>query len=522
MNRISRVVSVFHGRALPESGCTLAGYAALIEKYELNVPLPERCACIGQHHNRYDTPDWSIYTPRHKPEDSLSGHLTFALKYEGIDLSILSALFSKIDPEEITAWVSAEPVGRYSRRIWFFYEWLTEKQLNLTDAKVGNFVDALDLKQQYVGHSQISRRHRIRNNLPGVRNFCPLVRCTDKLKKYQALHLSSIACESVKKTPHDLIKRASAFLLLKDSRASFQIEHEYPEQGRAERWAQALGQAGRNLLTKEEILRLQKVVLENTRFVELGFRQEGGFIGTHDRLTGMPIPDHISARWEDVNRLMDGLISMFQLLINKENVCKNNTLKDFSFDPIILAACVAFGFVFIHPLVDGNGRIHRYLIQHILAQSGFASQGLVFPISAVILERIEEYKHVLEAYSSSRLECIEWKPTDHGNVEVLNQTIDLYRYFDATKQVEFLYDCINQAITQSLPEEIDYLMRYDRMKAAIKEQFDMPEHIISLLIRFLEQGNGKLSKRSMANEFKALSSDECRKFEELFADIFKK
>jgi Fic family protein len=347
------------------------------------------------------------------------------------------------------------------------------------------------------------------------------------LKKYQALHLSNIAHEAIKKTPHDLIKRASAFLVLKDSRASFQIEDEYPEQGRAERWGQALGQAGRNSLTKEEILHLQKVVLESTRFVKLGFRQEGGFIGTHDRLTGMPIPDHISARWEDLERLMDGMIAMYQQLINKEISYKENSLQEFSLqeislDPIILAACIAFGFVFIHPLADGNGRIHRYLIQHILVQSGFVSQGFVLAISAVILERIEEYKCVLEAHSTSRLGCIDWKPTDHGNVEVLNETIDLYRYFDATKQVEFLYDCINQAITQSLPEEIDYLMRYDRMKLAIKEQFDMPEYVISLLIRFLEQGHGKLSKRSMNNEFKALSLDECKQLEELYADIFKK
>lgn len=510
MKHFSQTLSIFHGKALPEEKCTLAGYAALINTFNLNVALPEKCACIGQRHKRYDTHDWTFYTPRHNPENSIAGHLTFALKYEGVDLSVLNALFNKIAPEEIAAWIRSEPVGQYSRRIWFFYEWLTGRQLNIPDVETGNTVDAINPKHQYPGLGQISKRHRVRNNLPGVRDFCPLVRRTDKLKKYEALHLNNVALESIKKTPHEILNRASAFLLLKDSRASFQIEREHPEQGRAERWGQVLGQAGRHTLTKEEILRLQTVVLESNRFVQLGFREEGGFIGAHDRVTGTPIPDHISARWEDVDQLINGMIAMYQQLMDK------------NFDPVILAACIAFGFVFIHPLADGNGRIHRYIIQHILAKSGFVPQSFVSPISTVILERIEEYRQILESYSHPRLECIQWKQTNQGNIEILNETIDLYRYFDATTQAEFLYDCLNQAITQSLPEEIDYLLRYDHMKESIKKQFDMPDHIISLLIRFLEQGNGKLSQRGITKEFKALSPDECTQLETLYAEIFKK
>ena len=30
-------------------------------------------------------------------------------------------------------------------------------------------------------------------------------------------------------------------------------------------------------------------------------------------------------------------------------------------DPIVAAAVLAFGFVYVHPFEDGNGRIHRYL-----------------------------------------------------------------------------------------------------------------------------------------------------------------
>jgi hypothetical protein len=45
-------------------------------------------------HKKYNNHGrWRIFTPRHKPEDTLYGHLIFALKYEGIDLAALNALF---------------------------------------------------------------------------------------------------------------------------------------------------------------------------------------------------------------------------------------------------------------------------------------------------------------------------------------------------------------------------------------------------------------------------------------------
>lgn len=509
MKRFSQIVSVFHERVLPEEGCSLAGYAALINAYELKIPLPEKCAAISSFHKRYDTNEWAIYTPRYKPEDTLAAHLTFALKYEAVDFTILAALFAKINPEEITVWVHSEPVGRYSRRIWFFYEWLTEKNLALDDAKTGNLVDALDEKKQYPGKAIISKRHRVRNNLPGVQAFCPLVRRTEKLEQYINLHLNAHAKNLVQKTSHDLLTRAAAFLVLKDSRASFQIENEYPEQERAERWGQALSQAGMNALTKDELLRLQKIILEKNRFITLGFRHEGGFIGIHDRFTNTPIPDHISARWQDIEHLLDGMLTMYE------------QQKMGLLDPVILAAALAFGFVFIHPFVDGNGRMHRYLIQHVLAETGFVPQGIVFPLSAVILKQMEAYKAVLEAYSHPRLACIEWRSTPQGNVEVLNETNNLYRYFDATKQAEFLYECFNEAVTQSFVEEIDYLKRYDQFKNSIKQQYAMSDYLANLLIRFLEQNNGVFSKRAKNDHFKTLTPDECQHLEQLYAQIFK-
>jgi hypothetical protein len=507
-NHFSESVTVFQGRYLPEPQCFLAGYSALIHKYDLKIPLPRTLVAVSPHHRQYQKDGWMIYTPRHRPDETLESHLTFALKYEGVNLSILSALFQAILPDSIENWVKSEPVGRYSRRIWFLYEWLMECTLKLPDAQTGNFVDVLDSDLQYGGPREISKRHRVRNNLTGVRDFCPLIWRTQKLDQFLDRQLNLMAKKQTDALHPDVLSRAAASLLLKDSRASFEIEGERPGKNRAERWGRAIGQAGLYPLTLEELLRLQSIVIEDHRFIHMGLRQEGGFIGAHERSTGTPLPDHISARWQDLQRLMDGLIGAYQ------------HLKDNPFDPVFFAAMIAFGFVFIHPFEDGNGRIHRYLIHHVLAEREFSPKGLVFPISAVILKRIDEYRQVLESYSRPRLELIDWRTTPRGNVDVLNDTLDLYRFFDATPFAEFLYECVLETIDHILPEEILYLERYDSLKTALKEQFDMPDHLMDLLIRFLQQNGGKLSKRARHNEFKELTDHECHVIEQSYKEIF--
>jgi len=507
-NRFSQTVSIFHGRVLPEPDAELAGYAVLIATYDLKCPLPFKLAAISSQHKRYETNQWAIYTPRYKPNETLSSQLTFALKYEGIDLAILKALFLKIDQREIEEWLKSEPMGVYSRRIWFLYEWLMDKALNLPDLKTGNFVDILDPKQYYGGSPEVSKRHRVRDNLPGVPDFCPLVRRTEKLDRFIGLHLDIIAKKETISIQPDVLARAAAFLMIKDSRASFEIEGENPEEKRAESWARAIGQAGINHLSVKELIRLQSIVLEGQRFIPLGLRKEGGFIGGRERPSGRPVPDHISARAEDLPQLMQGMISVYE------------RLKTGPMHPVLSAALIAFGFVYIHPFVDGNGRIHRYLIHHILAEMGFTPKEVVFPVSAVILDSLDEYRKVLESYSRPRLEFVDWQSTTKGNVEVLNNTQDLYRYFDATREAEYLFECVKQIIEKILPEEISYLEKYDRLKREIEGIVDMPNHLTTLLIHFLDQNHGVLSKRAREKEFKALTEAEVKQIEELYERIF--
>jgi hypothetical protein len=507
-NPFSQTVSSFQGIALPEGEMTLAGYCALTRGFELRVPLPDRLAAISAKHHRYEKEPWIVFTPKHRPDDTLAGHLIFALKHEGVDLAVLNALFATVPIFDIFEIVKAEPTGGYSRRLWFLYEWLTNQKLDIPDATTGNYADALDSKFQYAISPTVSKRHRVRNNLPGTRNFCPLIRRTEKLETLIGERLDLKAKKSLGAVHADILSRATAFLLLKDSKASYAIEGEKPPYNRAERWGRAIGEAGQQDLTADELRRLQEIVIGDKRFISIGWRTEGGFIGVHDRSTNVPIPDHISARWEDIPALIDGLL------------VTNDILADGSYDAVLAATAIAFGFVFIHPFEDGNGRIHRYLIHHVLAEKDFAPRGIVFPVSAVILEHIDNYRRTLEAYSKPRLSLIEWDPTQSGNVKILNETIDLYRYFDATRQAEFLYECVRETVENTLPEEVAYLERHDRMKGFIAEHFEMPDKLAETLIAFLRQGDGKFSNRARGKEFSELTEKELAMLEENFAQIF--
>ncbi len=504
--QFSDSVSVFHERRLPEPAVP-AGYAALIDAYKLPVPVPRTLSAIGTKHRIIEQDGWRIYTPRHAPEASLEGHLTFALKNEGVDLAVLKRLFLAVKEEQIAELVRQKPTGIYTRRIWFLYEWLVGRELKLSLTDKVSYVDAIDIDLQFGGIGTNSVRHRVRNNLPGTPEFCPLVFKTPTLNKFIAQDWKERARAVVSEVPQDLLARTAAFLLLKNSKSSYVIEDERPPQDRIQRWGRAIGEAGRAPLDQQEFLRLQGIVIGDERFVKLGFRQEGGFVGEYDRDTQRPIPNHISARHEDIASLMAGLIAF-------DHTAENDL------DPVIAAAVLAFGFVYIHPFEDGNGRIHRYLMHHVLARRGFNPAGLHFPVSSAILDKVTEYKSVLESYSSRLLPCVQWEATQKGNVKILNDTADFYRFFDATPHAEFLCECVRQTIEQDLPNETSFLRNFDQFRAGIENMIDMPDRTLNKLFGFLRQNQGRLSKRARENEFAELTQDEVSKIEQLYKDSF--
>lgn len=381
---------------VPPVPVTPVGYAALITGYQLEVPVPYTlCGIAGNHHPLQDLQyaaagtirvGWRLFSPRYDPGSALADHLTFALKYEGINLTILSALFLAIDGATVETLVRTTPTGSYSRRLWFLYEWLTGTELDLPAATRGNYTPVVNPDMQYALPGTRVSRQRVINNLPGTPAFCPMVTCTATLRSYQEDDLLKKAGAVINQVPREIVARTAAFLLLQDSRSSYAIEGESPPHSRIERWGRIIGQAGTESVSVAELQRLQSIVIGSSRFVKPGLRTEGGFVGEHDRETGTPIPEHISARPEDLRDLMHGLT------VYIEKTAMN-------LPALIAATGAAFGFIYIHPFSDGNGRIHRYLVHHVLARKGFGAPGLIFPVSAAFLSRIDEYRSVLQSLS---------------------------------------------------------------------------------------------------------------------------
>lgn len=454
-----------------------------------------------------DHDEWRIMGQRYTPNISIEGHLVFALKYEGLDLYVLKRVFEAVGSEPIKEIVTATPTGSYARRIWFLYEWLTGEQIDLPEPPVSNYVQVVNPDLQFCIEGEKLPRYRVVNNLPGTKEFCPMVFHTDILDGFIEMNLANKAKDTIAKIPKDVMARTAAFLLLKDLKSSYAIEGERPPQNRIQRWGKAIGEAGRQELNHDEFKRLQRIVIGDARFVKLGYRKAGGFVGEHDRTTLSPLPDHISAKHEDLESLMKGLIAF-------------GTEYSPKLDAVVAAAMLAFGFVYIHPFEDGNGRLHRFLMHHALSMGGFNPSGIIFPISAAILEHIETYRTVLESHSARALPFVEWRETPEHNVEVMNETADLYRYFDATPHAEFLYKCVAQTIEVDLSKEAQFLQNFDRFNEAVQNIVDMPEKLVSLLFNFLEQNHGKLSTRARTKEFAALSEDEVHAIEEIYSDIF--
>ena len=507
IKHFSLKLSVFHGRIVPEDG-VIVGYGAIIEAYKLAVPIPVKLTFISTKKRQFENNEWKVFPLRYLPEENLYKQITFALKYEGVDLLVFKKLFEVISSVEIVEIIQQENLGQYSRRIWFLYEWLMETKLNIPDLKTGNLVPVIDEKIQYAIDGISSPRHKVINNLPGNQDFCPLIRKTEKLEKYIASNIRQEKSNYLNRVHKDILQRASSFLLLKDSKASFSIEGENPRNNRAARWGIAIGQAGKNELSIAELNRLQQLVIENDRFVKMGIRSQQGFIGDRDRATQEPIPDHISAKHEDLEKLMAGWLQTQKVLTESR------------MDPVLVAAKIAFGFVFIHPFVDGNGRLHRYIIHHVLSKTGYTEQEIIFPISASILTHIKDYAKSLESYSHPILNFIDWKPSKNNNVEIFNDTIDYYRYFDATTQAEFLFQCVNDTMVNIIPNEVEYLKKYDVFKQFLDNKYEMPDNMISLIVGFLEQGNGILSERSRKKEFSVFTQKEVKEIEATFKEIF--
>ncbi len=493
----------------PPQGTELVGWSALVHSLDVAAPV-RNPSCVSQKHvrgGRRSDGFWNVHDRRYRPEPTLEGHLTFAMRHETIDLLVLKRILQAVPETALVEMIRAKPRGSTTRRIWFFFETLTGRRLDIADAPAATAVDAIDPDRYYTGEQTVSPRHRVRDNLLGNGTLCPVVRRTPELQRMINLDLPAMTRDTIGKAGAQLAARAASFVLLEDSRASFEIEGERPPVNRLERWGRAVMEAGRRPLRQSEIYRLHGILIGDGRFRTEGYRTEEVFLGRRNR-NYEPLPEFIGARHGDVAHLMSGL-----------NEC-GDRLRSSGIDPVLHAACVAFGFVYIHPFTDGNGRLHRCLIHQILAERKFTPPEIVFPVSSVMLSRIDDYGATLRAHSGPLMRFISWKAMPDGNVEVTNDTSDLYRYYDCTNEAEFLYGCILQTTESDLPREIDYLKRHDDAVKRITNAFEMPGREAEDVIMLIRRNGGTLPGKRRRKEFARLTETEVAALEAIVAEEF--
>jgi len=436
------------------------------------------------------------YSPTARPDATIADHLTFGLKHELVNLEFLARLFAVIDQQVLENWIRSEPTGLYARRAGFLFEWLTGRQLNVPDAPSGNYVDALDPKDFVVASRPVNvQRWRVRDNLPGTRDFCPTIRRTEAVRTVERYNCAAALDFLEVEYGADILMRSAVWLSIKESRASFAIEHEEKQVDRVKRFAAVMerrcGQTDDPLLL-ETLTELQTEILgAATRY---GVRQSPVIVGhTH----GFDdIVDYIGPPWERAGELLGGL--------------RSSMVKTVGVSSILRASLASFGFVYIHPMIDGNGRISRFLVNDVLRRDGAVPSPFILPISATITNKTKEragYDRALEMLSRPFL--AKYRDNYHFGAEYVcsdgvrsnfyfdayDDAMSAWRYPDLTHQTEYIGEVVRLTIEVEMSKEASYLRDMELAREGVKNNLEGPNSDIDQIIRSVRENGWKVSNK---------------------------
>jgi hypothetical protein len=458
----------------------------------------------------YDGSIEQTYGPKYAPKKVTAiGHIEFMFKYDDLNLDLLVAVFRKLEEQELVNYINESPSGRYSRRIGYLYEWITNRKLNITNDIIGNYIDLLDTERYLTGKIIKNARWRINDNLLGVQEFCPIIRKTQSLKMLLTKDIRT-EIEGLKNDySPEIFQRASQYLYRKETRSSYEIESEKPSLDRVDRFITILYQAGKepfsDVMAEENLTILQNAIVD-PRYAQPGFRDFQNYIG-QTNYRSEEIYHYICPPPTMVDSMMKGLTATEE--------------KTLGTPEVVRAAIIAFGFVFIHPFEDGNGRIHRFLIHDMLTRDGLLGQGMIIPISAHMLQNMAEYDTVLEDYSKPLMQRVRFSISESGDLSIDN-TDDIssyFRYPDLTMQSEYLAKTIFSTIQQDLFEELFFLERYDELKKKLQHLIDMPDKRLSDVIMYLHQNKGVFPNRRK-KQFEEITEVEFEAIESIYSAVF--
>ncbi|MDO9436290.1 Fic family protein [Hydrogenophaga sp.] len=487
------------------------GFKALEAQYAIALVQPLRVeSAIGTTRQDKESPQRieRLYPSVYCPADTFAGHFEFGLKYEEIHLEFFSRLFAACGPEPIAQWCRAEPFGQYARRAGFFYEWLTGQALDVPDLTRGTYVDAVASGAYLTRAEPVrERRWRINNNLPGTPAFCPLVRRTPALGQALAFDPHGAITDLDRQFGEDVLMRAAAWLSFKESRASFQIEHEADETDRIKRFARVMAEHSGELeepLATDSLALLQRGILGDDA-LRLGVRQSPVFIG--QATLREDIVHYIGPHFSQLPAMLEGLRVFEKSTRGKEALAR--------------AAVLAFGFVYVHPMSDGNGRIHRFLISDTLQRDNAIPPGVIVPISATITS-VREFGHgydrVLDVFSRRFMRRYE-TAYRFGNMLTYDDGVrsnfefDAYedaghawRYPDLTEHVVFTAELVAHTIQREMADEARVLVRFQLAQQRIKSVLEMPDADTVRMIRSIKESGWRVSGK-LAKEYPRLEEE---------------
>lgn len=485
-----------------------AGYAHLIEHTGVQAPMPALKAEVRPVTRREDAPGIIMIPARLAPDtqDTL-GHVLFALKYEGVNLCVLSQALKQIPEATMREAFDASPNSRYLRVACYLWEHFCGAQIHRKADKLSqSYTPVFDPEKYYTTTGVRNPRWRVVFNGIGSMDYCVSVRKTEKLEALIELDLMGQAETFTDQLPKDILNRTLAWAYLSETKDSFAIEKEAVNASKSRRFVEVLKKAHTGVTINEDTLvDLQGIAIDNPYRKATSYRNEQNYLGTLQRgVLGVSFvpPEHYLAR-----ELMDELCEL-----------ANNPPE--AVDPLILASVVSFGFVFIHPFMDGNGRLSRFLFHQMLCKTGALKNGLVLPVSTAMHQNEGDYLEALKAFSETIPDYWDVEEIFDDQLEFSFTGDDsIYRYWDGTACCEFMAQCAHSAIEKHLKEETIYLNRYDAIYKRINDRFDVASKDLALLVMACMEQKGRVSnnrRKQFANLVQAEVFDE---LETAYADI---
>lgn len=413
--------------------------------------------------------------------DDTLGHVLFAIKHEGINLQILSQVLPLIPEEEMISAYQGSPTGQYIRKACYLWEAFTKSMLPITpDLKGAKHRPLFDPNDYITTPGVKDSRWRVTFNGLGSLDYCITVRKTEALQVQLDKKLLEQASDFTESLPSDILNRTLAWAYLHETKDSYAIEKESPSEDKATRFVNLLKQAhAKRDLDEGYLVELHNTVISNPFEKAASFRIEQNYLsnGLRGPLGITYVPPSPDLTEQLMTELMD--------LVNR---------PPSGIDPLVLASIASFAFVFIHPFMDGNGRLSRFLFHHVLCQCGSLQNGLVLPVSSVLKQNESGYLSVLQEFSEPTRQFWDVSVIDDTNVffDFIGHE-SIYRYWDATSCVLFMADAAESAIEHHLKEETIFLHRYDQIYKMIDREYDVANKDLSRLVMFCMDQKGKIS-----------------------------